>query len=156
MTRCLSTAPTEQAKDFQFQFNEAELNQLWEETDTERESNVMVRDTRQAEVTENKELPLEEPVTVVCQLTLGSMCNIPVEVHGKNIQAVVDTAAEVTIMSDTMFRQLEVQPCIKRTVTLRAAGRDMSLKGEVVGPVEILHFGKIYMWLQSQMIYCWV
>ena len=77
-----------------------------------------------------------EDITV-CQLRSSSMLRVPVILQGKEIKAVVDTAAEVTFISDTVFRELEPKPpCLKR-VTRHTAGRDMKMEGFVVGPVAL-------------------
>lgn len=49
----------------------------------------------------------------------------------------VDTAAEVTIISDSVFRGMEPKPPFLKKVILHTAGRDMKMKGFVVGPVAL-------------------
>ena len=81
-----------------------------------------------------------EDITI-CQLRSSSMLRVPVAVQGKMLQAVVDTAAEVTIISDHVFRELEPKPPCLKKVILHTAGRDMKMEGFVVGPVA-LQLGK--------------
>ena len=65
------------------------------------------------------------------------MLRVPVILQGKEIKAVVDTAAEVTIISDNVFRELEPKPACLKRVTLHTAGRDMKMEGFVVGLVAL-------------------
>lgn len=53
------------------------------------------------------------------------------------INAVVDTAAQVTILSDKIFAKLTPQPPVKRKLLLQTAGRQLKLTGQVVGPLTI-------------------
>ncbi len=78
-----------------------------------------------------------EDVVICCQVRSDSMCKIPVEVQGYRTVAVIDTAAEVTIMSDRVYRKLANPGSIIRNVTLNTAGRELQMKGFVVGPVTL-------------------
>ena len=78
-----------------------------------------------------------EEEVIVCQLRSCSMLRVTIEVNDIPLQAVVDTAAEVTIVSDRVFQLLNPAPPTVRNVVLSTAGRDMRLKGAVVGPVTI-------------------
>jgi len=51
--------------------------------------------------------------------------------------AVIDTAAEVTIISDKVYNDLEEKPVKLKTVILNTAGRKMKMKSFVVGPANI-------------------
>ena len=53
------------------------------------------------------------------------------------MKAVVDSAAEVTIVSDKVYETLKHPSKKLREVTLLAAGRQMATKGFVVGPVRL-------------------
>ena len=77
-----------------------------------------------------------EDITI-CQLRSSSMLRVPVTVQGKNLKAVVDTAAEVTIISDAVFKELEPKPPYLKKVILHTAGRDMKMDGFVAGPVAL-------------------
>ncbi len=83
----------------------------------------------------------EEDV-VICQVRSDSMCKIPVEVQGYRTVAVIDTAAEVTIMSDRVYSKLANPGSIIRNVTLNTAGRELQMKGFVVGPVTLTRGGQ--------------
>ena len=74
---------------------------------------------------------------VVCRLKSPSMLSVSITVGGKVARAVVDTAAEVTILSDRIYDSLRPKPPIIKNVTLNTAGRNMKMKGMIVGPVEM-------------------
>ena len=80
----------------------------------------------------------EEPV--VLQLRSGPTYTIPVTVNKVKVSAVVDTAAQVTLISDKVLELLDPQPIKIKDISLQTAGREMKMKGHVVGPVEI-HLG---------------
>ena len=58
--------------------------------------------------------------------------------ENKPIQAVLDTVAEVTIISDKIFPSIKPAPKVIKEVILRPAGRDKAMQGKIVGPVKIL------------------
>ena len=77
-----------------------------------------------------------EDITI-CQFPSSSMLSVPVSLQDVILQAVVDTAAAVTIISDSIFRELEPKPPYLKKVILHTAGRDMKMEGFVVGPVAL-------------------
>ena len=77
-----------------------------------------------------------EDITI-CQLRSSSMLRVPVTLQDFKLQAVVDTAAEVTIISDSIFRELQPKPPYLKKVILHTAGRDLRMDGFVVGPVAL-------------------
>ncbi|XP_053405820.1 uncharacterized protein LOC128559022 [Mercenaria mercenaria] len=81
---------------------------------------------------------------IVCQMRSVSQFSINVQVCNKNITAVVDTAAQVTIISDVIYKSLPNPPPIKREVKMKAAGKDMAMSGYVVGPVKLQIGSKSY------------
>jgi hypothetical protein len=62
------------------------------------------------------------------------MFRILVQLQGINIKAVVDTAAEVTLLSDALYSTLPNKPKVIKEVKLCTAGRLMTMKGFVAGP----------------------
>ena len=62
-----------------------------------------------------------EDITI-CQLRSSSMLQVPVTLQDFKLQAVVDTAAEVTIISDSIFRELQPKPPYLKKVILHTAG----------------------------------
>ncbi len=53
------------------------------------------------------------------------------------LNAVVDTAAQVTILSDKIYCGLDPKPGVKKHVVLQTAGRQLKITGHVVGPLAI-------------------
>ena len=78
----------------------------------------------------------EEAVTV-CHLRSISQLSIEVGVNDLTVEAVVDTAAEVTILSDRVFDKLRNKPQVLQEVKLLTAGRQMSMMGKIVGPFDV-------------------
>ncbi len=73
----------------------------------------------------------------VCMLKSVSMFSIPVQVGDKMVDAVVDTAAEVTIISDRVYAALKQPPKRLRDVQLDTAGRQLSMRGFIASPVKL-------------------
>ncbi|XP_063411243.1 uncharacterized protein LOC134694174 [Mytilus trossulus] len=67
----------------------------------------------------------------------ASMLRFTLKVQGQSVISVVDTAAEVTIISDKDFESFIKKPPIKRKTTMQAAERGMHMDAFVVGPVEM-------------------
>lgn len=65
------------------------------------------------------------------------MIQVPIIVNGYKISAVLDTAAEVTILSDRLLKLLDEKPKISKPVIMHAAGRDMQMKGAKLEPVRM-------------------
>lgn len=64
------------------------------------------------------------------------MFKIPVLVGERKLEAIIDTAAQVTLISDRVHETLDSIPVIQG-ITMRTAGRDLRMKGCVIGPVAI-------------------
>ena len=79
----------------------------------------------------------EDEQAIICQLSSNSMLRVRLKVNNRLLRAVVDTAAQVTLISDKVLKKLEPTPLVIREVTLQNAGRDLPMKGVVVGPVTI-------------------
>ena len=80
----------------------------------------------------------------VCQLGSASRFSLPVKVCGQEVEAIVDTAAEVTIISDKFYQNLKNKPALIKDVKLMTAGREMMMKGLRVGPAELTVGAKKY------------
>lgn len=55
----------------------------------------------------------------------------------KDIVAVIDTGAEVTIISDKVYEMLQNKPPIKKHIVMHGAGRDMKMKTFIIEPIDI-------------------
>ena len=81
---------------------------------------------------------LKEPEHfVICQIRSASQFTLKVQVSNKTVKAVVDTAAQVTIISDKVFNSLKNKPKKISDAKLLNAGRELSMTGMVVGPVRL-------------------
>lgn len=65
------------------------------------------------------------------------MLRLNVEVNSKDIVAVKDTGAEVTIISDKVYEMLQNKPPIKKHTVMHGAGRDMKMKTLISEPIDI-------------------
>ena len=72
-----------------------------------------------------------------CQDHTSSSLKVPVIVQGIVLNAVIDTAAMVTVISDKLYKEMAVKPELLKTAILKTAGRDQKLNGQVVGPVSL-------------------
>ena len=88
--------------------------------------------------------PLEDPgatsfvpPVTVCMLKSVSKFTVPVQVDGVAVEAILDSAAEVTIISDQIYESLTPPPKKLYDVRLDTAGRQLSMKGFVTGLVKL-------------------
>ncbi|KAH3854516.1 hypothetical protein DPMN_097059 [Dreissena polymorpha] len=65
------------------------------------------------------------------------MFGIPLKLQSVETNAVIDTAAEVPIISDMDYHTLPESPRIIKKLRLNTADRDMSMSGFVCGPLTI-------------------
>lgn len=70
------------------------------------------------------------------RLRSTSTIEVNVDINGHTVAVVIDTAAQVTIISDKFYNFLSKKPSILK-VQLHTAGRDLSMKGFKVGPVSV-------------------
>ena len=66
------------------------------------------------------------------------MFRVPVEVQGMQLQAVVDTAAQVTLVSEEFYKSLDPAPPIRKEVVMNTAGKGMQMNGYIAGPFQVV------------------
>ena len=109
-------------------------------TDHIFDSSVDTDDLGDITMKENDAIQLHEPIHLggtICQLGPSAMLRLSVKVQEQPVVCVVDSAAEVTIISDTFFQFLERKPPTKRKTTMHAAGRGMRMDAFVAGPFDL-------------------
>jgi predicted aspartyl protease len=80
----------------------------------------------------------EEGAVTVLKLPNGVMFRVPVEVQDMQLQAVVDTAAQVTRVSEEFYKSLDPAPPIRREVVMNTAGKGMQMNGYIAGPFQVV------------------
>ncbi|XP_069189256.1 uncharacterized protein [Procambarus clarkii] len=93
-----------------------------------------------SEGSDKQEREEQEQITIR-QLRSGSMFWIPIQVENVRVRAIVDTAAEVPIISQEVHQQLIPPPPVIRRITLNTAGKCMCIPGTLIGPVTLLIAG---------------
>lgn len=73
----------------------------------------------------------------ILQLGSASMLRLSLTVNSRTTVAVVDTAAEATIISDKVYQSLKIKPSIRIHTFMHEVGRDMKMETFVIGPVDI-------------------
>lgn len=68
----------------------------------------------------------------------SSNIKVNLSINGVPVAAIIDTAAQVTIISDGLYKSLKVKPPTLSKVILHTAGRDLKMSGYKVGPVSIV------------------
>ena len=92
--------------------------------------------TTEGESDKSPEGPDSE-IKTACQIQSASQFTIPIQVGDRPITAVIDSAAECTIISDRVYQSLHNKPAKLRDVKLMTAGRQLAIDGFVVGPVKL-------------------
>jgi hypothetical protein len=66
------------------------------------------------------------------------MFRVPVEVQGMRLQAVVDTSAQVTLVSEEFYKSLDPATPIRKEVVMNTAGNGMLMNGYIAGPFPVV------------------
>ena len=80
----------------------------------------------------------------ILKIGTASMLRIPVVCNRRPMAAVIDSAAEVTNLSDKIYNSLQGRPQILRKTVMYAAGRGMQMDTIIVGPVKLEVGSKSY------------
>jgi hypothetical protein len=86
---------------------------------------------------------IDKTMTIL-QLGSASMLRLNVKVNSKDITAVIDTGAEVPIISDKVYESLEAKPPAKKRTVMHGAGRTMTMNTCIIGPVDLEIGAKTY------------
>ena len=79
--------------------------------------------------------PLDE--VAVCKVRSTPLFAVPIKVGNHSLKAVVDTAAEISIISHKVYEKLQPCPQKIRDVFISADGRDLRMPGMIVDPIRI-------------------
>lgn len=79
----------------------------------------------------------DNKIVTIGKMNGGNMYRVPVKVQGKTVLAIVDTAAEVTRISEELYQGLKNSPPIISETVMNTAGKGMQMNGYIVGPVSI-------------------
>lgn len=85
-------------------------------------------------------LPIEiKPIDemFIRRMRSSSNIKIKVDINEVSVGAVIDTAAQVTIISDKLYESLIPKPPFLKRLVLPAARRDLKMTGCKIGPVSI-------------------
>jgi hypothetical protein len=80
----------------------------------------------------------EDGAVTVLKLSNGVMFRVPVEVQGMQLQAAVDTAAQVTLVSEEFYKSLDPAPPIRKEVVMNTARKGMQMNGYIAGPFQVV------------------
>ena len=82
----------------------------------------------------------EEDVAVtVLKLSNGVLFRVPVEVQSMQLQAVVvDTAAQVTLVSGEFYKSQDPAPPIRKEVVMNTAGKGMQMNRNITDPFQVV------------------
>ncbi|XP_048246357.1 uncharacterized protein LOC125377354 [Haliotis rufescens] len=84
------------------------------------------------------------PMINISTLTHRASIMITLEIEGCSTEAVIDSGAEMTVISDKLFRKSTDQPPTVQEVVLKNAGRDLKMKGFITDMTRIRIQGKTY------------
>ena len=76
---------------------------------------------------------------------VGLTLVVPIKVNKLEISAVIDTAAEATILSRTVFEKLRMKPCIIEEINLKGLNEDEPVKGQLIN-ANLTIGSKTYKW----------
>jgi hypothetical protein len=71
---------------------------------------------------------------------------IPMEVNKECVSAIVDSAAQVTVISNDFFHCMKNQPVVQETVKLKGAGQNHHMTASFAKNVQLLIGGHNYVW----------
>ncbi|CAC5408722.1 unnamed protein product [Mytilus coruscus] len=94
----------------------------------------------------------EKEMVTISRLTSGTMYRVPVVVQDQKVDAVVDTAAQVTLISEELYKSLKKPPLppsplpILKEVDMKTVGKGLQMNGFVSGPFQVGLGTQEYTW----------
>ena len=79
----------------------------------------------------------EEGIIIIQSLRSSSAFRVRLSINGMGIEATVDTAADVTIVADHIWKKFDNPPATIHKVVMHTAGKEQTLQASRVGPVRI-------------------
>ena len=104
---------------------------------TSNEEDEVIEETPVKKPLEDPGATSSVPPVTVCMLKSVSKFTVPVQVDGVAVEAVLDSTAEVTIISDKIYESLTTPPKKLYDVRLDTVDRQLSMKDFVAGPVKL-------------------
>jgi predicted aspartyl protease len=99
----------------------------------------------------------EDGAVTVLKLSNGVMFRVPVEVQGMQLQAVVDTAAQVILVSEEFYKSLDPAPPIRKEVVMNTAGKGMQMNWYIaLGRVILRRFQNFITFVSFCKVTCMV
>ena len=86
----------------------------------------------------------EEEIITIQQTHPSRSYKIKLFGQNEEMNAVVDTAAEGTLLSGRVYQKLRVKPPVIRNCKLATAGRELMMPAFVVGPLKMRLGDKVY------------
>ena len=79
----------------------------------------------------------QETIITINNVKSCAVYHVPVQVQDQQLEAVIDTAAESTILSDKIYNKLDPKPRVLSKMKFHMAGRNLTVNGFKIGPVNL-------------------
>ena len=79
----------------------------------------------------------QETIITINNVKSCAVYHVPVQVQDQHLEAVIDTAAESTILSDKIYNKLDPKPRVLSKMKFHMAGRNLTVNGFKIGPVNM-------------------
>ena len=80
---------------------------------------------------------MKEKENVSIKMVRAGSSSVEIIIGGKKVNARVDSGAEITILSSSIFEKLQNKPGKVRNVNMKLADKDSLLKGFMTHPISI-------------------
>ena len=86
----------------------------------------------------------QETIITINNVKSCAVYHVPVQVQDQHLEAVIDTAAESTILSDKIYNKLDPKPRVLSKMKFHMAGRNLTVNGFKIGPVNMRIGSTVY------------